>query len=170
MGQWPGAGSSLTPDNLNLALLASGSIPYVMEGVRDIAGAPPGVYRDGGAADYHLDIPYGLNGKGIVLYPHFSRRIIPGWFDKHLFWRRPSAGNMADVLVVAPSENFVSRLPDGKITDRKDFYRYAGDNQARFACWRQVADAGKLLAEDFMDAVASGDICNRVKPLEEYSR
>ena len=164
-GRWPGATSGLSPDNLIQALLASGSIPYVMEGVCDIAGAPPGVYRDGGAADYHLDVPFGLNGKGIVLYPHFSRRIIPGWFDKHLPWRRPSADNLADVLVVAPSENFVSRLPNGKIADRKDFYRYAGDDRTRFTCWQQVADAGKILADDFMDAVASGDICNRVQPL-----
>ena len=165
VGQWPGAGSALSPDNLNQALLASGSIPYVMEGVRDISGASPGVYRDGGATDYHLDVPFGLNGRGIVFYPHFSRRIIPGWFDKHLSWRRPSAGNMADVLVVAPSESFVSRLPNKKITDRKDFYHYADDDKGRFACWQTVADAGKILAEDFMDAVTSGNICHRVQPL-----
>ena len=72
---------------------------------------------------------------------------------------------MADVLVVAPSASFVSRLPNGKITDRQDFYRYAGDDKARFACWQQVAEAGKILADDFMDAVTSGGICNRVQPL-----
>lgn len=165
-GQWPHACSALSPVNLNQALLASGSIPFVMEGVGDIAGAPPGVYRDGGAADYHLDVPFGLNGNGIVLYPHFSSRIIPGWFDKHLPWRRPSAANMADVLVIAPSERFVSRLPNGKIADRMDFYDYAGDDKTRFACWQQVADAGKGLADDFMDAVTSGDICHRVQPLD----
>ena len=48
---------TLTPDNLRAALLASGSIPLLMEGVR-IPGAP-GVYRDGGSADYHLDLDYG---------------------------------------------------------------------------------------------------------------
>jgi hypothetical protein len=112
-----------------------------------------------------MDVPFGLNGNGIVLFPHFSRRIIPGWFDKHLSWRRPSADNMADVLVVAPSENFVSRLPNGRITDRKDFYHYAGNDQGRFACWQQVADAGKRLAEDFMETVASGKIRLRVQPL-----
>ncbi len=137
-----------------------------MDGVGDIAAAPPGVYRDGGAVDYHLDIPFGLNGRGIVLFPHFSRRLIPGWFDKHLYWRRPSAGSMADVLVAAPSERFVARLPNGKITDRSDFYRYAGDDNLRFACWQQVADAGRILADDFMDAVASGRIRDRVKPLQ----
>ena len=77
---------------------------------------------------------------------------------------------MADVLVAAPSASFVSRLPNGKITDRKDFYRYAGDDKARFACWHQVADAGSILADDFMDAVVSGKIRNRVQPLEGNAR
>jgi hypothetical protein len=165
--RWPQANSLLTPDNLKHALLASGSIPYLMQGVCDIPGAPPGVYRDGGAVDYHLDVPFGLNGNHIVLFPHFSSRIVPGWFDKHLPWRRPSADNLADVLLVAPSARFVSRLPDGKITDRKDFYRYAGNDRARFACWQQVADAGKILADDFIDAVDSGAIRNRVQPLPD---
>ena len=170
IGQAPGARSDLTPDNLKPALLASGSIPYIMDGVQQIPAAPKGVYRDGGVVDYHLDVPFSLNGKGIVLFPHFSRRIIPGWFDKHFSWRRPSADNMADVLLVAPSERFVSRLPNGKITDRKDFYLYAGDDRARFACWQQVADAGSILADDFMDAVESGSIRNRVQPIEGYAR
>ncbi|MBC2709667.1 MAG: patatin-like phospholipase family protein [Desulfosarcina sp.] len=169
-GRWPGAGSALSPDNLKQALLASGSIPYVMDGVGEIPDAPPGIYRDGGAVDYHLDIPFGLNGSGIVLYPHFSRRIIPGWLDKYLSWRRPSSAHMADVLVVAPSESFVSSLPNEKITDRKDFYRYAGNDKARFACWHQVANAGKRLADDFMEAVESGSIRRRVKPLDGNAR
>jgi hypothetical protein len=163
--RWPVCGSALSQDNLGQALLASGSIPYVMEGVLNIAGAAPGVYRDGGAVDYHLDVPFGVNGRGVVLYPHFSRRIIPGWLDKKFSWRRPSAGNMADVLLVAPSARFVSRLPNGKITDRKDFYRYAGDDKARFSCWQQAADAGRILADDFMEAVTSGSIRHRVQPL-----
>jgi hypothetical protein len=165
-GRWPPAAATLSPGNLKQALLASGSIPYVMDGVGDIGGTPPGVYRDGGAVDYHLDVPFGLDGRGIVLFPHFSLRIIPGWLDKHLAWRGPSADNMADVLVAAPSAGFVSRLPDAKITDRKDFYRYAGDDRARFACWQQVADAGRILADDFMDAVASGKIRHRVQLLD----
>ena len=168
LGQ-PSIGTAcLTPDNLKMALLASGAIPYIMAGVGHIPDAPKGLYRDGGAVDYHLDVPFGLSGAGIVLYPHFSQRIIPGWFDKHLYWRQPSEENMADVLVVAPSEAFVAQLPNGKITDRSDFYTYAGDDQARFACWQQVADAGRLLAEDFIEAVESGRIRHRVKPYFDH--
>ena len=151
--------------NFKTALLASGSIPYVMQGIRDIPGAPAGTYRDGGAVDYHLDIPYGLAGSGIVLFPHYTDRIIPGWLDKRLTWRKPSPDNMADVLLSAPSPAFVSRLPLGKISDRDDFYRFAGDDRGRFDYWKQIVAAGKELAEDFAEAVASGRIRERVKPM-----
>jgi hypothetical protein len=165
IGEAPGIRAGLVPDNLKQALLASGSIPCIMSGVRNIPHAPEGVYRDGGAVDYHLDVPFGLSGAGIVLFPHFSQRIIPGWFDKRLAWRRPSDENMADVLVIAPSNDFVARLPNGKITDRSDFYAYAGDDKGRFACWQKVADAGRILADDFIETVESGRIRRRVAPL-----
>jgi hypothetical protein len=70
-GRWPDAGSALSPQNLGQALLASGSIPYVMEGVRDISGATPGVYRDGGAVDYHLDIPLVYPAEALSVSPFF---------------------------------------------------------------------------------------------------
>ena len=38
----------LTAENLKPALLSSGSIPFVMEGIKNIPGAPQGTYRDGG--------------------------------------------------------------------------------------------------------------------------
>jgi hypothetical protein len=40
----------LVADNLRQALLASGSIPMVMEGVRDLPGAGAGTYRDGASS------------------------------------------------------------------------------------------------------------------------
>lgn len=165
-----GAGSvspvGLSRENFKAALLASGSIPYVMAGVRSIPGAPPGTYRDGGAVDYHLDIPFGLDGNGIVLYPHYTNRIIPGWLDKKLSWRKPSPGNMADVLLVAPKPEFVADLPLGKISDRTDFYHFAGDDQGRFEYWKKVSAAGKELAEDFSEALASGNLRSRLRPFE----
>jgi len=152
--------------NFKKALLASGSIPYVMEGVRDIPGAPPGTYRDGGALDYHLDVPFGLNGEGVVLFPHYTDRIIPGWLDKKLSWRKPSADNMADVLLVAPRSEFVANLPFGKISDRTDFYRFAGDDEGRFDYWKKVSAAGTELAKEFSEAVDSGSIRERLRPLD----
>src|SRR5690606_2267798 len=66
---------SLGTDSLRPALLASGSIPMVMEAVRDIPGASEGVYRDGGLLDYHLDLPW--RAPGGVLYPPFIDRVVP---------------------------------------------------------------------------------------------
>jgi len=159
------ARATLNGANFKFALLASGSIPYVMEGVRDIPGAPPGTYRDGGAVDYHLDIPFGLQGRGVVLFPHYTNRVIPGWLDKKLTWRKPSPQNMADVLLVAPHPEFINRLPLGKISDRTDFYRFAGDDEGRYNYWKAVSAAGKELAADFAEAVASGRIRERVRPM-----
>ncbi len=49
---------ALTRDNIEDALLASGSIPLVCDPVRDVLAAPPGDYWDGGLIDYHLLLPY----------------------------------------------------------------------------------------------------------------
>ena len=38
------------------------------------------------------------------------------------------------------------------------------DDKGRFACWRQVADAGRILAEDFLDAVRVAATRDLVKP------
>lgn len=73
----------------------------VMQGVRDLPGAGAGTYRDGSLLDYHLDLPY--HGNDIVLYPHFTDRVIPGWFDKGLPWRRSNQQGLQDVLLLAPS-------------------------------------------------------------------
>ena len=68
--------------NIKAALLASGSIPMVMEGIRDIPSSPKGMYRDGGIIDYHFDI--NIQNEGLTLYPHFNNKPKAGWFDKNL--------------------------------------------------------------------------------------
>lgn len=57
LNDFPSRFVALEAGNLRQALLASGSIPLVMEGVRDLPGAGVGTYRDGGLLDYHLDLP-----------------------------------------------------------------------------------------------------------------
>ena len=59
----------LTKDNLRQAVLASGSIPMVLNPVENIAGAGRGLYYDGGVTDYHFDLSF--SDSGLVLYPHF---------------------------------------------------------------------------------------------------
>ena len=159
----------LTHQNLRDALLASGSIPVVMSGVQDIAGARPGTYWDGGIIDYHMNIPWGgshPHGK-IILFPHFGPRIIPGWFDKSLPWKKPDLRLLDDVLLIAPSDEFVKeRLPGGKIPDRTDFRRYFHQDEARMAAWRQVVSECGRLAEELHELLTRGDIASRVQPIE----
>lgn len=149
--------------NLRHALLASGSIPLVMQGVRDIPGAGPGTYRDGGLLDYHLDLPY--SGSDIVLYPHFTDRIIPGWFDKSMPWRRGDATRLQDVLLVAPSPAYLTRLPYGKLPDRKDFTRFLGDDSSRERYWRVAMDESRRMGDEFLELAQSGRLADRMLPL-----
>ena len=48
----------LSPQNFHAALQASCSIPFVLQAVHDIPGAPRGAYWDGGITDYHLHWRY----------------------------------------------------------------------------------------------------------------
>ena len=153
----------LTSENLRHALLASGSIPMVMEAIREIPGLEPGAYRDGGLLDYHLDLPY--NGEDIVLYPHFTDRVIPGWFDKSMPWRRGDRTRLQDVLLLAPSREYLARLPHGKLPDRTDFKRYLGNDDGRERYWRQAMAESVRLGDEFLELVESGSLAERLHPL-----
>lgn len=167
MEEFPIQRVGLSRENLRPALMASGSIPLVMSGVTDIPGAPAGTYRDGGVIDYHLNIPFLHGDDGIVLYPHFTNRIIPGWLDKQLSWRRPSMANMKNVLLITPSRNFLSRLPHQKIPDRNDFYKFKGQDSERIAYWNTAVNKGQKMADEFMELVESGRIREFIRPIED---
>ena len=151
---------ALDGGNLRHALLASGSIPMIMQGIRDIPGAGPGTYRDGGLLDYHLDLPY--SGDDIVLYPHFTDKVIPGWFDKSMPWRRGSPERLQDVLLLAPSREYLARLPHGKLPDRKDFNRFLGDDAGRERYWRKAMSESQRLGDEFLELVESGQLKERL--------
>jgi len=140
--------------NAEDALLASGTIPLLCSPVRDIAGAPPGNYWDGALVDYHLLLPYPrlahtAGRRRIVFYPHFNDYVTPGWLDKHLPWRRAPRGHpwLEDLLLVAPSPEFLARLPNGKLPDRQDFYRYGADHAARIRAWERAIGECERFAE-----------------------
>jgi hypothetical protein len=141
----------LAPDNCEDALLASGSIPLVCEPVRDPAGAARGDYWDGGLIDYHLLLPYHKLA-GIVLYPHFVPYLTPGWLDKFLPWRKRSCAHpwLDNVLLVAPSREFLARLPGGRLPERQDFHRYARDDAARIRAWRRAIGECERFADEVM--------------------
>jgi len=154
----------LSPDNFRKAVLSSGSIPFVMEGITDIPGAPSGTYRDGGITDYHLNINFGTED-GVILYPHFSSRIIPGWLDKSIKWRKHDPALLSNVLLAAPSQKFISSLPYGKIPDRTDFITFAGRDSIRLNYWNEVIIKSAVIGEEFMEAAASGKLKDIIRPL-----
>ncbi len=152
----------LTQSNIKQALMASGAIPMVLEGIQGIQGAPKGVYRDGGIIDYHFDFRFNP-GDELVLYPHFSQRIVPGWFDKALKWRKISPHHYDNVVVVTPSADFVEKLPYSKISDRSDFTKM--DATTRLKYWQTILSESHRIADEFSALVESGQGLNQIKPL-----
>ena len=152
----------LSAENLRDAVVATGSIPLVLSGVRDIHGARPGVYRDGGIIDYHLDLPHSAK-ENLTLFPHFYDRIVPGWFDKKLKWRRPNPGNVDRTILISPSASFVAKLPNAKIPDRSDFLNYAPEERAK--AWTTCVAACEELADEFNEVMAGDRLAARLQPL-----
>jgi hypothetical protein len=168
---------ALTATNFNPALQASCSIPFVLQAVHNIPGAPPGAYWDGGITDYHLHLNYpaasldatkneaahahpvgvnGLNGlenantsSGLVLYPHFQKAVVPGWLDKSLKWRHRSTHHLDTMVLLAPNPEWVKTLPNGKLPDRTDFTHYGNDLAARVKAWTTACSASQQLADEF---------------------
>ena len=135
---------ALNQTNLKDALLASGSIPLVMQGIKNIAGSPQGMYRDGGIIDYHFDVK--INNPGLILYPHFNSDPKAGWFDKNLK-RKVASQNYDNVVMITPSKEFVAGLPYGKIPDRNDFTDLDADTRIKY--WNTVFSETEKLAEAF---------------------
>jgi len=151
--------------NFKFAVMASGAIPLVVEGVRDIYGAPRGVYRDGGLVDYHLTHQYAAKPGDIVLFFHHQERIIPGWLDKKLVKRLPPQDILSNVLMVFPSQSFVEKLPGERIPDRTDFLTYIDDHAARTNNWRRAVEIAAPLGEEFIELAESGKIKDIVERL-----
>jgi len=148
--------------DVKAALMATGSIPLVMEGVTDVSGMNGSLFRDGGIIDYHFDLPFS-NVDGLVLYPHFYAGITPGWFDKVAPWRHIRARHFENVLLVAPSAEFVASLPYGKIPDRKDFEVLS--DAERLAYWETVLTESARMGEDFARWVDGGFNPDAIQPL-----
>ncbi len=155
----------LSEVNFKAAVIASGAIPIAVAGVRDIFGAPDGVYRDGGLLDYHINQDYRTRSGGLTLFFHHQERIIPGWLDKRFKKRRPPEEFLDSVVMVYPSESFVESLPDGRIPDRGDFKTFIDDPVTRIANWRQTVAMSESLGEEFLELIAGGrlqDVVERI--------
>ncbi|WP_180130810.1 phospholipase [Rhodoferax sp. BLA1] len=163
----------LTEANFLPAMQASCSIPFVLEAVHNIEGAPTGAYWDGGVTDYHLHLNWAAalgttrniagspgdtratgqkdpqSGAALVLYPHFQRSVVPGWLDKHLRWRHRATPFLDNLLLLAPNPEWVKTLPNGKLPDRTDFTHYGADLSGRVKAWTTAVSASQQLAEEF---------------------
>lgn len=142
----------LSEDNFQPALQASCSIPFVLNAVHDIPGAPPGAYWDGGITDYHLHLKYDCGqGADLVLYPHFQQAVVPGWLDKGLKWRHRATPFLDNMVLLAPDPEWVRSLPNGKLPDRTDFARYGTDLQSRVKAWTHAVGESQRLADEFAE-------------------
>jgi hypothetical protein len=139
----------LAPANLQPALLASCSIPFWLEAVHDIPGAPAGAYWDGGITDYHLHLAYASMPQGLVLYPHFQKSVVPGWLDKALRHRHRASVHLDNLVLLSPSAEWIATLPGAKLPDRNDFKHYGDDLPARMAAWSRAVRESERLAEAF---------------------
>jgi hypothetical protein len=150
--------------NFNLALQASCSIPFLLEAVHDIPGAPRGAYWDGGITDYHLHLDYLPADEGLVLYPHFQQAVVPGWLDKGLSWRHKSTDFLSRMVLLAPDPDWVRTLPNGKLPDRKDFVQFHNDADTRIAAWERATREAQRLADELAQRLQGDDI-GEVLPL-----
>ena len=147
---------ALDVGNLAPAVLASCSIPFWLEAVHDVPGGPRGAYWDGGITDYHLHLPYAHMEQGLVLYPHFQSRVVPGWLDKVLKGRHRASPRLSNVVVLSPSAAWVASLPGSKLPDRADFRTFAEDVPGRVRAWRRALAESQRLADEFAELVGSG--------------
>ncbi len=155
----------LEGSNFMAALQASCSIPFVLQAVSHIAGAPAGVYWDGGITDYHLHLRYQLPAASpIVLYPHFQKSVVPGWLDKAWKRRHRASPALDHMLVLAPDPAWVHHLPNHKLPDRTDFTRYGQDLAGRMKAWFGATAASQQLADEFAQWLERPDP-TRVEPL-----
>lgn len=145
---------ALSADNLAASVLASCSIPFWLDAVHDIPGAPRGAYWDGGITDYHLHLDYAQMAQGLVLYPHFQSSVVPGWLDKALKHRHAATARLSNVVLLAPDPEWVKAvMPHGKLPDRQDFKAYGERVDERRRDWARAVAESRRLADEFAEAV-----------------
>ena len=159
----PATHVALNKQNIQQALLATGAIPLVISGVKNIPGAPAGTYRDGGITDYQFDLP--VNPKqGFVLYPHyFAQAPKGGWFDKKLRWRTVAREHYKRTIIVAPSWEFAATLPGGRIPDLQDFYDFKYPERRQR--WDKALDQCEALGDAFAELDQNNRWAEVVEPL-----
>ncbi len=159
----------LNEDTLIPVLRASGAIPMLMPGIRDIPGVDSGYYWDGGLTDYHIGMPLMMPERSVVLLPHFSPYVLAGWFDKKLPWiRHAPADHVQDMLLICPTPEYVASLPKGQISDMKDFYEFGERQEERIKYWMSISNQSSQMAAELHESIHSGAIRERVICYDDY--
>ncbi len=156
LNDYPTHRVTLDVENLTPAILASCTIPFWLEAVQDVPGGPPGTYWDGGITDYHLHLNYAGMADGLVLYPHFTSRVVPGWLDKAWKRRHRATPALDNVVLLSPDPAWVATLPNAKLPDRDDFKRYGEDVAGRQSAWRRAYAESQRLADEFAEMMMRG--------------
>ncbi len=156
LSDYPTQRVALDAKNLAPAVLASCTMPFSLEAVQDVPGAPAGTYWDGGITDYHLHLPYADMPEGLVLYPHFTRHVVPGWLDKAWKRRHRASAALDNLVLLCPDPAWVAGLPGGKLPDRSDFKRYGEDEAGRQRAWRITLAESRRLADEFAELARDG--------------
>ena len=154
---------ALTEANFIPAMLASCSIPFMLQGVPHIPGARPGAHWDGGLVDYHVHWPYNQMKPGLVLYPHFQQQVVPGWLDKGLRWRHRATPALSNMVLLCPNPEWVRTLPGGKLPDRTDFKSLPP--QQRMKVWTESVVRSQQLAEEWQQWLDAGCPADVLKAL-----
>lgn len=149
--------------NLRQALVASGAIPMALEPIK-VDGGKDRWHWDGGMVDYHFSGPFNAQD-GLVFYPHFSPKVVPGWFDKAIPWRKAKPNNYTNVVMMVPSHDFIAQLPYGKIPDRKDFVKM--DDAQRESYWQGVLNATDALVDDVHQQLEKDKLASSVQPINK---
>ena len=150
---------TLTPRNFVPALLASGSIPFVLAGVSAIPGAGPGHHVDGGLLDYHFEV----ESEGPVLYPHFSHDPLPGWMDRFPPFRRLSRKARSNLCLIVPSEEQLAKYPGNFYPGRVDFKRFSNDERIRR--WSITAAQNVEMERELTACLEADDLVRISEPL-----
>lgn len=150
---------ALGPENFYQALMATGSIPLVLEGESSIPGSPSGHHLDGGWIDYHFEI----ESPGPILYPHFDPNPIPGWLDKFPPYRKITRRARENLCLILPSEELLALFPTQDYPCREDFHKYP--NAIRVKLWRETLEVAKRVESELMACLESGQLPNVGKPL-----
>lgn len=66
------------------------------------------------------------------------------------------ATRLDNVVLLVPTADWIARLPNAKLPDRRDFKAYGADHAGRAAVWRRAIAESARLADEFAAYVEGG--------------